>query len=376
MTVSIRPVIVSGTGSFLPNDPIPNELLDEILGPLEKAPAQVQKFVDRIIPRMLKNGGVESRHFAIDPKTGCLTHTTASLGAEAGRQALESAGRKPADVDLLLLASPYYDHYTPPTSTILQEQLGIEKCAEIEIHSNCAGVGKAIQIAYDSLRLGRFKTALVVYSQLSSIFLRSCWFKQSQMNKTQATLRYILSDGSGAVVLEGVDSKWNRSVPHEVLGTFVESVGINRKPGMTAGYGPSDMREPDSQIPGLFEKGVHHLDQDFSAVLHDAGPLLLQGILRMLELLDINPADVDHYIVPSPTRQLYDRNRELFLEGLQVKLENIKFLARNTGYCGGASVLLNFDKMVRSGEFQPGQTVVLHSVESSKWMTGGFVVRW
>ena len=129
---------------------------------------------------MLADSGIENRHFAIDPQTHRLTHTVASLAEEACRRALDRAGRQPADVELLILASSNYDSSTPPTSTLLQERLGIKTCMEMEIHSNCSGVGKAVQVAYDALRLGRIKTALVVYPQLSSVYLRSCYFNQAQ----------------------------------------------------------------------------------------------------------------------------------------------------------------------------------------------------
>jgi 3-oxoacyl-[acyl-carrier-protein] synthase-3 len=369
-------VSVAGTGSFLPNDPIPNDRLDEVLGPLNDAPARVQSFVKNIGPRMLASGGIERRHFAIDPKTGHLTHTIAGLAEEAARRALDAAGKRPSDVEFLLLSSPSYDQTTPPTTTILQERLGIENCAEMEIHSNCAGVGKCMQVAYDALRAGRYKTALVTYAQLSSVYLRRSYFNQAHMNKTQAALRYILADGSGAVLLEAIETLNGDRIPREVLGTFVESVGGKRPAGMTAGGGVADLIDEGSQICAMFEKGSHHLDQDFTAVNRDAGPLLRDGVLRMVQSLGLDPGAVDHYVYSIPTRQLYNDNIGQFVQQLHATRDKIKFRAQNTGYCGGASILLHFDEMVRSGEIKPGQTVALHSVESSKWMSAGFVVRW
>lgn len=379
MSEALKRVSILGTGSFLPNDPVPNEKLDDILGPLNDAPARVQSFLKNVGPRMLAGGGVLQRHFAIDPETRQLTHTVAALAEEAGRRALEYAGRKPTDVDLLLLASPNYDRSTPPTTTILQERLGIEHCAEMEIHSNCSGVGKCMQVAYDSLRTGRYRTALVLYAQLSSVYLRNCYFNQKEITKTQAALRYILADGSGAVMLEAVDVDRNGDgkVPHEVLGTFVESVGGSRKPGMTAGGAVEDLVQWErGQVQKVYEKGGHHLDQDFSAVNRDAGPLLLAGVERMLDSLSVDPSTVDHFVWSIPSLQLYNDHIGKFAERLGTSLDRMKFRARNTGYCGGAAILLHFDEMVRSGEIQPGQTVVLHSVESSKWMSAGFVTRW
>jgi 3-oxoacyl-[acyl-carrier-protein] synthase III len=327
-------------------------------------------------PRMLDGGGIQSRHLAIDPETHRLTHTVAGLSEQSARRALEQANRKPADVELLVLACPNYDYSTPPTSTILQERLGIERCAEMEVHSNCSGVGKIVQIAYDALRTGRYRTALVNYAQLSSVYLRSCYFNQPQMTKTQAALRYILADGAGSLFLEAVDAEPGEPVDRELVGTLVESIGMSKPPGMTAGAGVADLVEPDSQVQALYAKGHHHLDQDFTAVNRDAGPTLLDGIVRLLESLNIDPATVDHYVYSIPTMQLYNGNLEAFSTRLHTTAEQMKFRACRTGYCGGASILLHFDEMVRSGEIKPGQLVALHSVESSKWMTAGFVVRW
>jgi 3-oxoacyl-[acyl-carrier-protein] synthase-3 len=325
---------------------------------------------------MLESSGIEYRHYAIDPETHRLTHTSATLAEEAARQALEAAGKKPDDVDLLLLSCPMFDRATPPTSTLLQERLGIEECAEMEIHSNCSGVGKMVQVAFDALRLGRYKTALVAYPQLSSVYLRSCYFSQRAITKKQAALRYILADGAGAVLVEGVESDDAGPIPHEVLATYVESCGGKREPGMTAGGGLADLIDPEIQIARSAERGAHHLDQDFTAVSRHAGLFLDQGVLRMLEPLGLKLSDIDHFVYSIPGRQLYEANLKRAKAQFGIRDEQVKFRATRTGYCGGASILLHFDEVVRSGELKPGQTAVVYAVESSKWMSGGFVVRW
>jgi 3-oxoacyl-[acyl-carrier-protein] synthase-3 len=259
---------------------------------------------------------------------------------------------------------------------MLQDRLGIAQCAEMEIHSNCSGVGKAVQIAYDALRVGRYRTALVVYAQLSSVYLRSCYLNQPTMNKKQATLRYILADGSGALVLRAVDTSNGGPLPHEILGTHLESVGCGRKPGMTAGGGMADMVPADGSPLSLYNAGRHHLDQDFAVVSQQAVPYLAQGVEHMLAALGVATASVDHYIYSVPGRQLYEANLKRVTEPFGVTAERVQFRAAQTGYCGGASVLIHLDEMVRSGELRPGQSAVVYSVESSKWMSGGFLLRW
>src|SRR5690606_2278373 len=210
------------------------------------------------------------------------------------RRALEMAGMEPQQLEMVLISCPSYDQSTPPTSALLQERLGIQNCAEFEIHSNCSGVGKSTQIAFDAIRSGRYKTALICYSQLSSIYLRSCYFNQAKMDKVHAALRWILADGAGALVLKAGDESTDGPLSHQLLDTFVESVGAGRPAGMTAGGAASDLMKPNHQIPELYAAGEHHLWQDFTAVNENAAPLLLQGLLNFTTRMKIDPSTVDH----------------------------------------------------------------------------------
>ncbi len=371
--MSLVPVSIVGTGSFLPGNPVPSDRVEAILGPLENCPPKVKSFIDNLGLKMLERGGVETRHFAVDPETRDMTHNFSSLAEKAARNALEMANLEPQRIDLLVISCPTYDQSTPPTSALLQERLGIQNCAEMEIHSNCTGVGKGVQVAYDALRSGRYQTALVAYSQLSSLSLRSCYFNESRMDKVHAALRWILADGSGAVVMQSCQ---NGPPQHEIVGTFVESVGAGRPAGMTSGGGASDLMKTSKQIPEMYESGSHHLWQDFSAVNDNAAPLLLQGLTQFTAQENIDPGSVDHYIVSIPTFQLYDEHIPAFLDRLNTTRDKIKFRSNKIGYCGGAATMLHLDEMVRSGELKSGQLAIVHAVESSKWMTAGFAVRW
>lgn len=366
-------VYIAGTGSHLPGPPISNERLESLLGTLDRAPARVKSFVETLGPRFLERAGVKARHLAVDPESGDLTHTFAGLAEPACRAALQAAGVEPGQVELLIISCPSYDQSTPPTSTLLQERLGIQACAEMEIHSNCSGVGKSVQVAYDALRGGRYQTALVCYSQLSSVYLRKCYFNQEKVDKVHAALRWILADGAGALVLRAGPPG---AKGHEVLGTFVESVGAGRPAGMVAGGAVADLVKADRQIPELYAEGRHHLWQDFTAVSDYAAPLLLEGLVKIARKLNIPTDKVNHYIVSIPTRQLYDEHIPAFLDKLGTSADRIQFRSAQLGYTGGAATLVQLDAMVRGNEIKPGELVFVHAVESSKWMTAGFAVRW
>lgn len=371
--MSLLPVRIAGTGSFLPGPPIPNDRVEAVLGPLDGAPAKIKSFVGNLGQKMLDRGGVHTRHFAVDPETGDMTYNFSTMAEQAARRALEMAKIEPQQLELVIISCPSYDHSTPPTSALLQERLGVQNCAEMEIHSNCTGVGKSVQIAYDAIRAGRYQTALVTYSQLSSIYLRSCYFNQAKMDKVHAALRWILADGAGAVVLQ---ASQNGDTSHQIIDTFVESVGAGRPPGMTAGGAAADLMKASNQIPELYEVGNHHLWQDFTAVNDNAAPLLLQGLVNFTTKLKIDPGTVDHYVVSIPTTQLYEDHIPAFMDRLGITRDKIKFRSDKIGYCGGAATVLHLDEMIRNGEIKPGELAIVHAVESSKWMTAGFAVRW
>ena len=91
MDLNLRRVILAGTGSFLPNAPVPTDRIDEVLGTIDSAPEKVRTFGARFARKFAERSGVEFRHFAIDPDTKQMTHNVASLAEVACRKALETA---------------------------------------------------------------------------------------------------------------------------------------------------------------------------------------------------------------------------------------------------------------------------------------------
>jgi 3-oxoacyl-[acyl-carrier-protein] synthase III len=78
-------------------------------------------------------------------------------------------------------------------------------------------------------------------------------------------------------------------------------------------------------------------------------------------------------VLSIPTVKLYEdaRKRIDYLDW-----DRCPFRCATSGYCGGASILVHLDEMARGGALRPGELAMCYSVESSKWMGGGFLVRW
>ena len=372
----LRPSIgILGTGSYLPGAPVTQEHVESVLGSVRGLPPRVAARAERIGKEVLARAGVRHRYFALDPETRKQTETNASMAEFAIRAALSAAGVGPETIDLLICAGPMADYNCPPTSALIQGRLGIARCTEIEIHSNCSGAPKGLQIAVDMLRAGRYRRAAVVYVQLSSAFLRGEYFNPPKVRLEHLALRWMLSDGAGAVILD------RRDKGLQMLDVCVESAGGNQAPGMIGG--PSGALARDVNLnghgvfPALHESGDHHVWQDIGEVSRQAPRQLIEGLGRMLTEMDLDGSDIDHFLLGIPGRHCMTQEmKDLFVAQVGADAARVPFDIEEFGYCGGATMFIQLDRLVRSGRLRPGDLIAAYLEESSKWMSGGFVACW
>ncbi len=376
-----QPIGILGTGSYLPGDPVPAERVEEVLGPIRDLSPRLKARADRIGAEVISRSGVRGRHYALDAATREQTETNVSMMEKAVRAALEASGEPPSSIDLLICAGPMSDYACPPTSALLQGRLGIASCTEIEIHSNCTGAPKALQVALDMLRVGRHRRAAVAYSQLSSVFLRAEYFNGAEVGLENLALRWMMSDGAGAVVLDaGAGGASSPPALATLVEAFVESTGGAREPGMQGGiYGAMSHEVRPDGLPvfhAMHASGRHHVAQDLVAVGRDAARQLIEGLAEMLAESGLRGADVAHFLLGIPGKHfMTDDMKRLYRERIGADPDAVPFDVADFGYCGGATMFVQFDRLVRSGRLRPGDVVAAYLEESSKWMSGGFVAR-
>ncbi|MEI8050864.1 MAG: beta-ketoacyl-ACP synthase III [Actinomycetes bacterium] len=129
--------------------------------------------------------------------------STAGLGAEAGRQALDRAGITAADIDFVLLATTTPDQVVPGTAPAIQDALGITGGA-MDVNAACSGFVYALVTASGLLATGGIKRILLIGAETLSRFVD--W--------EDRTMAVLLGDGAGALVLEATDDEgdllsWN-----------------------------------------------------------------------------------------------------------------------------------------------------------------------
>jgi len=364
-----RDVYIAGIGSYSPGAPVPFEQIEDVLGPIAGAPPKLTKWIDRMRPIMAEMLGVKYCHYAIDPRTRQATDDNVTMSVTAARRALESAGLAPTDLDLLVYGGSIMEQVSPPTTTLIQEELQIPACAEYSIHSNCTSVYKALQLAADQIRLGRYKHALITSSTLISPVLRAEHYNPKVLEKSQVLLRWFLCDGAGALVLTsdpGVGRKRLR-----ILDTYIESIGLGLGPDMYMRLGGNRMNPLE-----VYEHGWHHLSQNFDRVAQLGVELGKKAGDRLMERMGMDWQQVKYMFMNVPTRHIYDQvveetRRDKSNPGLQFYSK-----LADRGYPGPCAIIQALDGFL--GETTPEKGALLASVvaESSKWIYGGFVLEY
>lgn len=369
-SISNQHIRVAGTGSYLPGKPIPFEDVDQYLGEITQAPEKVMKWFKRIRPLMKEMIDVEYYHFAFDPITREYTDDNITMAVKAAQQALDRAGMKATDIDLIVYGSAHQDQM--PTATVrIQEALGIAECGELSIHANCTSAYKAILLAGDLIRNGRYRNALVLSSSISSSELRAEYYNQPLIRREELFLRYFLCDGAGAMVLKAEDSR----IPGLYLeATHMESIGGN-KPSAMNNQRPAYWMNPKDE----YEKGYHHLAQMFNEQLrlhfHDAdGSVFYKGLKRFLTNHPIDTSKLKYFQVNFPSKHI----SELIIDecaALGISKDTLYTKMSSMGYAGPPMVLICLDHIMRNEKLESGDLVLSFVTEVSKFMQAGFLMR-
>ena len=116
--------------------------------------------------------------------------STQSLGALAGRRAMDDAGVGPDDIDFVVLATTTPDRLSPATAPMIANELGLS-CAAMDVNAACSGFVYALRIAQGLLETGNRRILVIGAEHLSR------WVDWSDRN-----MAVLFADGAGAAVLE------------------------------------------------------------------------------------------------------------------------------------------------------------------------------
>ena len=305
--------VILGTGSALPKKRVSND--------------ELAQRVDTSDEWIVARTGIRFRHIAGEGET------TATLGAQAARHALEAAGIPADTVDLIILATATPDQTFPASATKIQALLGINDCVAFDVAAVCSGFLYALSVADSMIRTGAARRAIVIGAETFSRILD--W--------EDRTTCVLFGDGAGAVVLEGQEGEAG------ILSTKLHADGRHNELLYVYG-GPSTTGT------------VGHVRMKGSEVFRHAVVNLATVMTEVLDSTGLMPADVD-WVVP---HQANARILDATARKLGLSADQIVVTVDQHANTSAASVPLALDTAVRDGRIQRGQLLVLEA------MGGGF----
>jgi 3-oxoacyl-[acyl-carrier-protein] synthase-3 len=121
---------ITSTGQFLPGDPIDNDAMEEYLG-------KIGGKASRVRARILKQNGIQTRHYAMDREQKTL-FSNAEMAARAAQEAILSGALDLADIDFLAAATSQGDFPLPGFASMVHAELGAPPCEIATLHGVCA----------------------------------------------------------------------------------------------------------------------------------------------------------------------------------------------------------------------------------------------
>ena len=310
---SHRRVGIVGLGVALPQRRVTNRDLEQI--------------VETTDEWIRTRTGILERRIAGDGETPSV------LGAQAAQAALQEAGVKAEDVDLIVVATTTSDMLFPSTSCLIQHRIGNRKAGCFDVSAACAGFVYALSTAHQFVLSGQSRYALVIGAEVLSKFVN--W-------KDRSTC-VLFGDGAGAAVVASVERGGIESI---YLGADGEAGKYLKIPA-----GGSLMPPSHETI----DQGLHYLQMDGKEVFKFAVRIMGEAAEEALRRAGKTAADID-CLVP---HQANHRIIESAAERMRLPMEKVYLNVSRYGNMSSASTVVALAEAVRDGTIKRGDTVVL-----------------
>jgi len=352
---------ITGVGSYLPGEPIGNDEIETYLGKSNGS--------DKLRRRMLEANGIEKRHYAID-RDGRTQMLNEELAEAAVRAALQSRGIAPPDIGMLATGTTQGDLAVPGFASMVHGRLGGGPMEVLSAGGVCCSGIAAMRAAEAAVLLGRHRVAVAVGSEMVSRTLRASRFPDKGSFDAEF-LRFMLSDGAGAVVIEdrprsdgqSLRIDWSHLVSHAHRFPVCMYAGSATPDTVEAGATWQDQPTPAD----AHSNGMLNLRQD-TAVLGNIVALGVEEYIGLVRDGRIVPQDVDHLLVHYSSEYFRSAIVRLMSEaGLMIPEDRWFTNLRTKGNTGAASIYIMLEEAFNGGRFSPGDRILLMVPESGRF---------
>jgi len=356
-------VYITSTGNYLPGSPVSNDEMENVLGRINGKPSRLKK-------KILASNGIQSRHYAIDAEHNTLIRNE-QMAAKAGLDCLETTPVELNNIGLLSCATSQGDMVLPGFASMVQAELEMPEVEINSAHGICSCSLMAVKNAYLNLKCNEHERALVIGSEFVSRLFKASRYEAVEQEKPMdfnaEFLRWMLSDGAGACLLEtkprGLSYRidWIKSFSHADVYPVCMSIG---KPS-----NKDDVRTwQDFQSYAAAEKaGAIVLRQDVR-LLDNIVKMGVDGFLRLIEMGLTKPEAISHVLCHFSSEYFKSKIFELMVQaGVAIPEDRWYTNLYTRGNTGCASIFIMLDEFRRTQQYSPGDTIICMVPESGRF---------
>jgi len=368
-------VYINALASFLPNDPVDNDHIEDVLGKVNALPSKAKAIT-------LRSNQIKQRYYAIDPTTGAFTHNNAQLTAAAVRNLTPYPGFKPADIECLCCGTTSPDLLLPGHALMVVGELGLPPCDAVTTAGICIAGMTAFKYACMNVASGQSRNAVATGSELASSFLRADYFAvtadpEADLEKKPILafdadfLRWMLSDGAGAAYLgaeknpEGISLQvdWIENISFAgELETCMYAGGWRTEDGSVNGWRAA------ASVSEAIGQNLLAVRQDVRLLGREIVKTMTRTLQRVVAKHGLAPGAIDWYLPHYSSHYFRDKFYDgMKAAGFEIPLEKWFTNLYTTGNVGSASIYLILEELFRSGRLEKGQKLLCFIPESGRF---------
>ncbi|MGD1895600.1 MAG: beta-ketoacyl-ACP synthase III [Phormidesmis sp.] len=306
---------------------------------------QMTRVVDTSDEWLTTRTGIRQRHIAN------VTDSIRSLGGEAARQAIASAGLEPADIDLIILATSTPDDLFGSACQI-QHEIGAARAVAFDITAACSGFVFSLVTAAQFIRTGAYQNIVVVGADLLS--------RLTDWSDRRTCV--LFGDGAGAIVMQRCETG-DRLLSFEMHSDGSKNDCLNAAYKHESAPLVDDITIQNGQFTPV--------DMNGREVYRFAVKRVPEVLEKSLFHAGISTDDVDWLILHQANQRILDAAAQR----LGIPAERVVSNMANHGNTDAASIPIALDEWVRTGKIKAGDTLALSGFGAGlSW--GAAILKW
>lgn len=280
--------------------------------------------------------GIGERHVSVG-------ETVVTLGSEAACKALEQAGKRAEEIDLILVATCSPEQYLPCCACQVQAAIGAVNALAFDVNAVCSGFLFALNTADAYLRTGLAENALVIGSEVLS----------KLVDWTDRGSCILFGDGAGAVVVERCEASpgiLGRALHSDGTGGGVLQCGARE---LTTPYARTSAAKTDQKQQT--DDREHYIQMDGQEVYRFATRRVPQCIEEALADAGLAVPDIDLFVLHQANARIIDA----VAKRLHADREKFPTNLERVGNLSSASIPVLLDELHRQGKLHRGDRIVL-----------------